>query len=70
MNGEDGWKPRLLLLGAAVGALVGLAGAYLLVQRAEERGTRPRLDAGEGIRLSVLLMGLLRQVATLGDGKN
>ncbi len=69
MNSERGWKPKALAIGAVVGALTGLAGAYLLVRRAEAQGTRPQLDAGEGIRIGVLLMGLLRQVALIGDGK-
>ncbi len=69
MNTEDNWKPRVLLIGALVGALTGLAGAFLLVQRSEAKGGKPELDAGEGMRIGLLVMGLLRQVALLGDGK-
>jgi hypothetical protein len=64
------WKPKTLAIGAVVGALTGLAGAYLLVRRAEAAGTRPQLDPGEGIRISLLVMGLLRQVALISDGKD
>ena len=69
MNADPMWKPKALAIGAVVGAVTGLAGAYLLVRRAEATGTRPQLDPGEGIRISLLVMGLLRQVALLGDGK-
>ncbi len=69
MNGDQAWKPKALAIGALVGAVAGLAGAYLLIRRAEEAGTRPQLDPGEGIRIGVLVMGLLRQVALIGDGK-
>jgi hypothetical protein len=69
MNGDQAWKPKALAVGALVGALTGLAGAYLLVRRAEMAGTRPKLDPGEGLRIGLLVMGLLRQVAVLGDGK-
>jgi hypothetical protein len=69
MNSDQLWKPKALAIGAVVGALTGLAGAYLLVRRAEQSGTRPQLDPGEGIRIGVLVMGLLRQVALIGDGK-
>ena len=69
MNEDQAWKPKALAIGAVVGALTGLAGAYLLIRRAEEAGQRPQFDAGEGIRIGVLLMGLLRQVALIGDGK-
>jgi hypothetical protein len=70
MNGDQAWKPKALAIGALVGALTGMAGAYLLVRRAEASGTRPQLDPGEGLRIGLLLMGLLRQVALLGDGKD
>ena len=69
MNGDQAWKPKALAIGALVGAAAGLAGAYLLVRRAEVAGTRPQLDPGEGIRIGLLVMGLLRQIALIGDGK-
>ena len=69
MNSEDNWKPKVLLIGALVGALTGLAGALLLVRRSEAKGTKPDLDAGEGMRIGLLVMGLLRQVALIGKAK-
>ncbi|HMK09046.1 MAG TPA: hypothetical protein VK449_08475 [Anaerolineales bacterium] len=69
MNGDQAWKPKTLAIGALIGALTGLAGAYLLVRRAEATGTRPQMDPGEGIRISLLVMGLLRQVALIGESK-
>jgi hypothetical protein len=69
MNPDQTWKPKALAIGALVGALTGLAGAYLLIRRAEAAGTRPQMDPGEGIRIGVLVMGLLRQVALIGEGK-
>jgi len=70
MNVDQAWKPKALAVGAAVGALTGLAGAYLLVRRAEAKGGRPRLDPGEGLRIGLLVLGLLRTVALLGDGED
>lgn len=66
---KGNWKGRILLLGGLAGALTGLAAAYLLVRRAEERGVEPRLEMGEGIRLGLLLLGLLRQVSTLTESE-
>jgi hypothetical protein len=69
MNADPAWKPKALAIGAVVGALTGVAGAYLLIRRAEATGSEPRIEPGEGLRLGLLVMGLLRQVALIGDGK-
>jgi hypothetical protein len=52
-----------------IGLLAGLLAAYLLIQRAEKQNQKPELNAGEGVKLGVLVFGLLRQIATLGEGK-
>lgn len=67
-QGQDNWKPRVLILGAVLGALVGLGAAYLISQQAERSGKKPEMSAGAGIRLGLLVLGLLRQVAALGEG--
>ena len=68
MDERIGWKNRVLLLGGLIGGLVGLGTAYLLVQRAEKEGTELSLGTGEGIRLGLMVLGMLRQVSRLGDG--
>jgi hypothetical protein len=60
-------KTITLAIGGVAGALIGLAGAYLLVQNAE-RDSRPiEISTSEGVKLAVLIFGLLRSVATLHD---
>lgn len=66
---QENWKPRVLVIGGVVGLLAGLLAAYLLIQRAEKQNQKPELNAGEGVKLGVLVFGLLRQIATLGEGK-
>jgi hypothetical protein len=61
------WRTKTLLMGTIVGALVGAGAAYLLVQRAERDETEMRITPGEGVKLGVLVFGLLRQVAQLGE---
>ncbi len=63
------WKVKVLLIGGVVGVLTGLGAAYLLIQRSEREKTVPQLSAGEGVKLGLLVLGLLRQVTLLGDGK-
>jgi len=65
---DTSWAGRVLVIGAVVGALTGLGAAYLLIQRAKRRAEPPNLNATEGIKLGVLVFGLLRQVAMLGSG--
>jgi hypothetical protein len=64
----ENWKPKVLIIGAVIGALTGLGAAYLLAQRAEKQGIKPSLGTREGISLGMLVFGLLRQVAQLGGG--
>ena len=60
---------RVLLFGALIGAFTGLAAALILQRRAEKTGTEISLSTGEGIQLGVMIMGLLRAIASLGDEK-
>lgn len=68
MSGADeSWKTKTMVAGAVVGALAGVTGAYLLIQNADKRGERVEVTTGSGIKLGLLLLGLLRQVAQLGE---
>ena len=62
-------RNRTLLLGALIGAATGLIGAVLLTRRAEQEGTELALTTGEGMKLGVMIIGLLRAIASLGDEK-
>jgi hypothetical protein len=68
MDEEGNWRAKTLLLGGVIGALTGLAAAYMLVQRAERQGEPPKLGAGEGVKLGVWVLGLLRRIGDLGQG--
>lgn len=66
MNGNDAWKRRAYLTGAAIGLCVGLLAAFLYVRSADEKGDgAPRINTMEALRLGAALIGLLRQIATL-----
>mgnify|MGYP000318310295 FL=1 len=58
---------RTLLLGALLGAVTGLVAAMLLNRRAQEEGTELALTAGDGMKLGVMVIGLLRAIASLGE---
>ena len=60
---------RILLFGALIGAFTGLAAAMLLNRRAEKTGSDVSLTAGDGMKIGMLVFGLLRAVSSLGDDK-
>lgn len=60
----DNWRSRALIIGGVLGALVGVAAAYLYIQRAQEE-EKLEISAGEGVKIGVLVLGLLRSIATL-----
>jgi hypothetical protein len=65
----ENWKIKLLLAGGVIGALVGAAAAYLFIQNNPIDDGPPQVSAGEGVKLGVLVFGLLRSIASLGEGK-
>jgi hypothetical protein len=66
---DNNGKKQTLIVSAVLGALAGLGVGYMLTKRAEEQG-RPALTASEGVNLGLMILGLLRQVASLGDGRD
>ena len=62
-------KRRTLLYGALIGATTGLVAAMLLNRRAEKSERETAITAGEGLKLGVLVLGLLRAIGSLADDK-
>lgn len=62
-------RNKTLFFGAVIGAVTGLIAASLLNRRAEKQERETAITAGEGIKLGVLVLGLLRAIASLGDDK-
>lgn len=62
-------KSKTLFLGALIGAFTGLIAAMLLTRRAERDETSTAITTGDGMKIGVLVFGLLRAIASLGDDK-
>jgi len=58
---------KVILGGVILGAVTGLIAAMLINRRAEKNETETAITAGEGVKLGVLVFGLLRAIASLGD---
>ncbi|UYN90459.1 MAG: hypothetical protein KIT08_04275 [Anaerolineales bacterium] len=63
MNNKSG----LLAVSAILGAVMGVAAGMLLLRRAEQRGTDIAVSGSEGLSIGLLVIGLLRQISTLGE---
>ncbi len=61
---NSSWKAKALIIGSLVGALTGLGATYVMVQRSEEP---PEVGPTDGIKLGLLLLGLVRAVGDLGS---
>ncbi|MDP1547427.1 MAG: hypothetical protein Q8L87_15565 [Anaerolineales bacterium] len=60
-------KSRVILGGTVIGAVTGLFAALLLARRAERNERETAITTGEGLKLGVLVFGLLRAIASLND---
>ena len=60
-------RSRTLILGALIGAFTGLIAAILLNRRAAKDEKSTALTTGDGLKIGVLVFGLLRAIASLGD---
>jgi hypothetical protein len=58
------WQTKAMLLGGVVGAAVGVTAAYMLAQRSKD-GQPPKMSVGEGVKIGVLVFGLLRSIANI-----
>lgn len=71
-NRTPDWKIRTTLIGSALGALAGVAAALMFIRRSEETGEPPSLrktDPGLVLATGITLLGLLRQIADMGERK-
>lgn len=62
-------KGRTLFLGTLIGAFTGLIAAMLLTRRAERDERVTAITTGDGLKIGVLVFGLLRAIASLSDEK-
>jgi H+/Cl- antiporter ClcA len=64
---DRSWKLKVLGGGALIGAIAGLAGAFLLTRRAEKNETTVAVTPTDGIKIGLLVFGLLRAIGKLGE---
>lgn len=62
-------RNKTLFFGALIGAATGLIAAMMLHRNAERSEKETAITSGEGMKLGMLVFGLLRAIASLGDDK-
>jgi hypothetical protein len=65
---DESWKTKAMILGGAIGALIGVGTVYLMARTAEERGGRPpQISTTDAVKAAVGVIGLMRGIASLGE---
>ena len=62
-------RNTVLIAGAIIGAVTGLVGASMLIRRVEHEGGETSITTGDGLKLGVMIIGLLRAISSLGEDK-
>jgi hypothetical protein len=63
---NNNWQSKVMLIGAIVGAVAGVIGASILIQQAQKNNTQPQLTAGDGVKVGLGVLAVLRLLAELG----
>lgn len=69
MTNNENWKTNMIIGGAVIGAITGVVAIYILIHNAEKSKSHPELGTGEGIKLGLGVLTLLRLVSDLGKHK-
>lgn len=69
MDQSDNWKWKAMLLGTGIGAITGLLASLILVQHAERSQQKPELTAGDGVKIGVGVLGVLRMISDFSAPK-
>ncbi len=64
---DTNWRLRTFIIGGVVGALFGVASAYIYVRAYEKEGHPPELAPSEAVGLGLTALGLLRQIAAVNE---
>ena len=67
MNESKSSKSKILFLGGLLGLLSGLIAAYLLIQRSDQSEKELSISAGDGVKVGLGVLGVLKLISDLGE---
>ena len=67
MNQTSSWKTKTLFVGGVLGLLSGLLAAFLLIQRSQQNEKELNISAGDGVKVGIGVLGVLKLISDLAD---
>lgn len=67
MNQSKSSNSKILFIGGLLGLMSGLLAAYLLVQKSQEREKDLSISAGDGVKVGLGILGVLKLISDIGD---
>lgn len=61
------WRKKTFIIGAVAGVLIGLASAYIVIQRSEQLNEEPKFTPGDGVKIGLGVLGVLRLVSEIAE---
>jgi hypothetical protein len=65
MPSKIDWKKQTYLIGALAGLAIGVLAALIIVQRSEKDEVQPKLNAGDGVKIGMGVLGVLRLISEM-----
>ncbi|MDX9849839.1 MAG: hypothetical protein RBT01_04970 [Anaerolineaceae bacterium] len=67
MMQSESSKSKILIVGGLLGLLSGVLAAYLFLQRSEQNAKDLNISPGDGVKVGLGVLGVLKLISDLGE---